>query len=351
MTAQGVIRGKRDEFGERYKPKTTRFYASWQPNEQFILRTGRISVPIRPGTAYRDVGMAYPWPMSQVDTYGIEDTVHGLDLRWRHSLGNWILQIQPYWGNRKRFAIDSIGGLAVQLSLFDDFNIVLNRMQTKNRADLRTPMRTIATNFLSTTIYQQTYNTLTGMGMPADIAAAQAQQSVEANAALILDSANTLVAEPYFDDTIRQRNWSLGFSYEKHDWLIIGEYMNIRNLNFGTKTPDWNLTVGHYFGNFMPYIEYARAKSSPPTRLLVPTNPLNLPFAAQLNAMSASAPPGGCKIYALGANYAFARGWDIKAEVRRTVPKDGTFFALKRDGVSSYTRPVNQYTITVNHVF
>ena len=214
---------------DQVHPQTTWAYLRWRPNEHWETRLGRIRQPLFLITEEFDVGYAWPWVRPPVELYGLagESTwVDGGQLRYRMPLGDYTFSIDSHYG---QFSLDRdpyyklkntySTGVAVSLS---DANLTLRASVVQAHVQLDAPRL----QGLQALIYQQ----------------------------------NPQVADDYAVDDIPKQNYAnLGLRYEDGDWLVMSEYvrlwLNTRSL------PDkqaYYLTVGHVFGDWTPYITYAR---------------------------------------------------------------------------------------------
>ena len=85
-----------------YNPKLEWGYLSYEANEQFTLRFGRMRRPIYNLSDYFQVSYAYPWIRPPLEVYSrdlaIYDSVNGINGRYQLPLGNWDFATEVYLG-------------------------------------------------------------------------------------------------------------------------------------------------------------------------------------------------------------------------------------------------------------
>jgi hypothetical protein len=266
---------------DQVAPQTTWAYLRWRPNEHWETRLGRIRQPLFLITEEFDVGYAWPWVRPPVELYGLagESTwVDGGQLRYRMPLGDYTFSIDSHYG---QFSLDRdpyysvkntySTGVAVSLS---DANLTLRASVLQAHVQLDAP----GLQGLQALIYQQ----------------------------------NPQVADDYAVDDIPRQNYAnLGLRYEDGDWLVMSEYvrlwLNTRSL------PDkqaYYLTVGHVFGDWTPYVTYARQDVLSSLR----EDRLTGRAAAATNALLANSNTDQ-HTYSAGVRWDFSAGMALKAQV------------------------------------
>jgi hypothetical protein len=216
-----------------------------------------------------------------VELYGLagESTwVDGGQLRYRMPLGDYTFSIDSHYG---QFSLDRdpyysvkntySTGVAVSLS---DANLTLRASVLQAHVQLDAP----GLQGLQALIYQQ----------------------------------NPQVADDYAVDDIPRQNYAnLGLRYEDGDWLVMSEYvrlwLNTRSL------PDkqaYYLTVGHVFGDWTPYVTYARQDVLSSLR----EDRLTGRAAAATNALLANSNTDQ-HTYSAGVRWDFSPGMALKAQV------------------------------------
>ncbi len=93
-TAQLVARGIED-----YEVSAEWAYISYQVNDNFQWRMGRLRMPLYTYSDYLDVGYAYHWIRAPREVYYLPfNNIQGLDFLWNYSVGSWDGSVQMYTG-------------------------------------------------------------------------------------------------------------------------------------------------------------------------------------------------------------------------------------------------------------
>lgn len=208
--------------------QTTWAYWRWQLDEHWETSLGRFRHPLFMITEEFDIGYAWPWVRPPVELYslaGESNYVDGGKLRWQTPVSDYTLGLTAFTGRlsldrKPRIEIDTqLSGLEAHLT---DGNLTLRASLVQADTQLDSPR-------------------------------------VEGIVGLI-DTQNPSVAEEYaVDDIDGQRYANLGLRYEDGRWLVMAEY--VRLWLESRSLPDkqaYYLTLGHTFGDFTPYVTYAR---------------------------------------------------------------------------------------------
>lgn len=161
-----------------------------------------------------------------------------------------------------------------------------------------------------------------------------------------LDPANA----KYFDDRGTQKTLGFSLAYDSNDWLMIGEIVARRYQSSTYREPSAGyLTVGHHFGNALPYVTLARLRSS------IPHNGPNAnpASAATLTAFYRGQQNSQSSL-ALGMAYDVSPGVQIKTQLDFIRPDAGSN-GLLFNHAPTYNRaspPVERlFSLSVDFVF
>lgn len=266
---------------DQVAPQTTWAYLRWRPNEHWETRLGRIRQPLFMITEEFDVGYSWPWVRPPVELYSLagESTwVDGGQLRYRMALGDFTLGIDTHYGQFKldrdpRYKIDNPYNTGVAVSLTDG-NLTLRASALQAHTKLESP----ALQGINNLIAKQ----------------------------------NPRVADDYaVDDIPVQRYGNLGLRYEDGDWLVMSEYVRLwLNTRALPDKQAYYLTVGHVFGDWTPYVSYARQD----VLSSLHENRLTGRAAGAVNALLERSNTDQ-HTYSAGVRWDFSAGMALKAQV------------------------------------
>lgn len=202
-------------------------YLTYRPTEAAAVRFGRMRTPLYMFSEYLDVGFAYPWVRPPVETYRVPFTYYdGISVDYVVELGDWNLLTNVAGGRSDPSVV--LGLRAEDCALI---NFTLNKDAWTARI-----------GYTQTTV-----------------------QSDDAKLDTIqtgLDQlySNGYLAEPYeilgADNTAEYV--SFGGMYDDGNWQIIAEATEL-HWEDSLVLDGWSnyLTVGHRFGEILPYVTYA----------------------------------------------------------------------------------------------
>lgn len=273
----------------------TRVQVSWaylraQLDPRWSVKVGRFRTP---GYLYADtldVGYAYPWVRPPVDLYTTAATFHSNDgvlLQYRVPLSNGRLQIEPYigrttgdvrWGGSTpaRLQLRQVGVATSLTQGATEFFGVLSR----NRESV------------SRDSYDQLLAQCRAMGVaPCD---------------------------DYDYGKPTNAQYDLGVRHDDQRWMIAAElaYNAPGNRALSRQLAAY-VSVGHYFGDLLPYITWSRLRALGP-RSETRFGPLNPIFSARL----ANQPQQHS--WSVGVRWDFTPGLALKAQLDRVRPDGGS---------------------------
>lgn len=353
---QGVARA-----GNNFDPQLRMGYVRQQLGNEFAARVGRIRSPLYLDSDVVEIGYAYLMTRPPLPLYGIANniaSVDGGDLQWRHTFGNTAILLQGYYGQndyKQRFynlepveeadaKLRDIRGLAISATI-PNVTVRLSRTWVRSFT-MRSP---------------QVSRLNGGIG-----ATAAGLQGIAANpflpaatAAALLDKARQIqgFANPFDNQPIYT---SLGFDASLDAWRFLGEWtlFDSRSQMVG-KYEGYQFTLGRSFGDWTPYVSYARQRRKSPSldtsafadTGLDPT--LDGGLAAMRAALDQAAAFSDLSMRSIsaGVRYDFREGMALKAQYDNfRTPNDMTsgYFAVSRLPLD---RNVNLFTVALDVVF
>ncbi|MGB5246254.1 MAG: hypothetical protein WBM54_06205 [Woeseia sp.] len=309
-TGQLVIRGEDD-----FKPEIEWAYLSFAATDNLTFRAGRLRPPFFVVSDYFDVGYAYPWARPVEEVYINIPFTHyeGVDAVYRHSLGDWDMTLQGYYGSEDgdmeyrgsqiERALDNFGGIA---ATFD--RNALSLRASHHRADL-------------------TFDSINARPLLAALratpfASVADDLGIEQEAAAFTEVAAT---------------------YDTEYWFVRAEATTTEfERGMVADQQSWYVTIGKYFEKFTPYLTYSELFADPDDGYSDPlprgVDP-GLDFlAANVDAIIASSRNEWSAI-SIGTRWNLLDNLAAKAEV------------TKVDRVSAGGTDFNVYSLVVNVLF
>lgn len=217
-----------------YHPMVEWANVKYQATPDLSLRFGRIALPIFLAADYRKVGYIYPWVRPPVEVYGAIPISNsdGVDAsyRWnRHGLKNVT---QVFFGRTK--------------------------MELNNRTRLEA--RRLA-GFSNTTEYG-----------PASVrlSAGTTELTLDVVREFFdgmrqFGPQGAALADHYDVDHKRASVVSIGASYDPGNWFAMGEMSRMQSRSFLGDTTSMYASTGYRFGDFTPYLSFARVRANSAT--------------------------------------------------------------------------------------
>lgn len=202
-------------------------YLTYRPIDAASVRFGRMRTPLYMFSEYLDVGFAYPWVRPPVETYRVPFTYYdGISLDYVLELGSWNLLTNVAGGQSDPNVVLGLRAEDVALA-----NVTLSR-----------DAWTFRVGYTSTTV--------------------QSDDSRLVNLQSAVDGLYNfgLLSEPYqvLGDDNHAEYISFGGMYDDGKWQIIAEATEL-HWEDSLVLDGWSnyMTVGHRFGEIMPYVTYA----------------------------------------------------------------------------------------------
>lgn len=202
-------------------------YLRYRPTDWMDIKLGRFLTPFYQISEQMYVGYTQPWVRPPREVYGLVGQV------------------------------DHTDGIAVRFRLpTDAFSTTVDMtvgQYSTSESGIELAVRPLITTVLTVARDEWT------------VRAMAARAPLHASGAY-LESLNALLNQPgashRYDLTEEKDTWyfNLGFKYQSADWLASAEYVNIsaNNNHAIAESHAYNLTLGHTWGQTLPYITYSR---------------------------------------------------------------------------------------------
>lgn len=202
-------------------------YLTYRPMDAASVRFGRMRTPLYMFSEYLDVGFAYPWVRPPVETYRVPFTYYdGISIDYVLEIGSWNLLTNVAGGQSDPNVVLGLRAEDVGLA-----NVTLSR-----------DAWTFRVGYTSTTVQSD------------DSRLVSLQSAVDG----LFNFG--LLSEPYqvLGDDNYAEYISFGGMYDDGKWQIIAEATEL-HWEDSLVLDGWSnyLTVGHRFGEIMPYVTYA----------------------------------------------------------------------------------------------
>lgn len=327
-------------------------FLSWRPSNDWLVRLGRVRVPLYLNSENMDVGATFDFARLPAEVYTTAQTTDGdgvnVSKTWNLDVGE--LTLQGYWGsartNYRFYRRDDVpsllssgpyfvpvkmdaGGLALTLQHEDNtFRIGVHDTYTQITDDQAMPVTFPYVAIMPGVGYYQTSNLLPGPGVRTET------------------NIHTLVFTLGADAVVGN-----GFR-------VMGEYVrrDVRDILTGPDSQAAYLAVLKPIGAWTPYVSVAHLEPTPRTRDLY--NKVNgniFPGATALNATQRAGADGILAFdqttWALGTSYRMTPQAKLKAEWARTRSGDMSNFIDAPQGGESGNKTLNVFSLSYNMVF
>lgn len=313
-------------------------YLTYDFNDQWQIKAGKLRMPLFYYSDSIDVGYSYSWisPPMQLYNNKLFPTFEGGNISYSASLGDYSLRLEGLYGYYNNDYV-MIGGTRLDAEArIDDmygFNLNLGSGSYNVRLAYHTGMSKTSMDFLK----------------PLQTALAQAG---------FTDSAATLAA------TGPVEVYSVGLNYESFSGFLRGEWVRtVTELNLSPTQTSYYITVGKYLDDWTLHLTFACAENTRtrPSAELQPyvADPTLNPMLAQLAAgyyyTYERIPTGGLNSVTVGTRWDFRPDMAFKLDVsylKETSPYSGFFISRDSDYLqNSETRTGTLYQIGWEWVF
>lgn len=311
-----------------YKPTIEWGNLRYQVSQSLSVRLGRIALPVLMAAEYRKVGYSVPWVRTPVEVYGLVPitTSDGVDASLRTRHGPVTNTIKASWGHNHMRLGEGYGSAEIN--------------QLVGASDV--------VEFGATT--------LRAGYIRGDLDVPAVQPFFDAFRAFGTRGAS--LAERYELNDKKASVLSIGGSYDPGAWFVTAEWARSRTHSLLGDKQGWYTGGGYRFGDFTPYITYARVHTrTPQSDSGISTAGLPRAAAASAVALNASlnrylASSPNQRTVAVGARWDFARNVALKMQYDRISlgPNSwGTLVNVQPGFISGGT--VHVATVTVDFVF
>jgi len=215
-------------------------YLDYKFNDEWSVRVGRFGFASYLYSENLKVGAAYPWARLPSEIYsqlGGLYSENGIAVLYRHAMDDWILRVQPSFGEEKleEFKVNKIKQLSASLS---NENLTLH----------------IGSGFASADVDDASKAALT-IGLDGALAGfGYSQTDIEQYNAALHSSVKFNNLHASFSD--------VGFLYDDGRWFAAGELSALRFKGFVSDFNAGYISAGRYVGKWLPYVLYGQYKSA-----------------------------------------------------------------------------------------
>jgi hypothetical protein len=310
-----------------YRPAVEWANINYEIYPDVSLRFGRIALPMFLAADYRKVGYAYPWARTPVEVYGAIPFSHsdGVDATWRWTSGNLKNVTHGFFG-RTEVAVSANSRLKAR---------ALTGVANTTEIGAFTFRVSVLTTELSLAELDGYFDSLRQFGPQ-----------------------GAALAEHYALEQKRTTAVSIGANYDPGEWFAMGELGHMHSRSFIGATSGLYASAGYRFGDFTPYLSYARVRSDSgtdePGLDLAGLAPATATTGANLNAylgwLLTTIPAQ--RTVSIGTRWDCATDVALKLQFDRITPLDGSrgTFVNVQPGFRS-GRGVNVASAVLDFVF
>lgn len=336
--------------------RTAWAFVAWRPDNDWLVRAGKLRVPFFLRSEHLDVGATYDEARLPAEIYGVVPTndFQGVHVTRSWDVADGDLNLDAYWGSAKQtkriWLREGMAGQVPAGAMFRDV--------TTDAAGLVTTWSG-STSKARLGVHRIIVKPTDGRGLPVRPSWAQLGPGIG------YWQTSSELPGPGVEMTDTIENWFLTAGGEvtpAAGWRLTGEFGRIRQ--FGTErsleTKGGYLTLARELGAWTPYVTYSSLKSSARTRawthkLEETTVPSVVPGSDPLNAsmrLSADSVPTydqwSC---ALGGAYALSPTQKIKAEWLHTRARISSMYDLPAGEPLYRKRSVDVLSVNYNFTF
>lgn len=280
LVGQLVAKGR-----QNYETNADWAYVAFKANDQLRIRAGRFAAPFFLFSENRNVGQAYPWVRPPVELYGAVplDSLDGADILFRQPVGDWNLDAQLSLGGSRDDISTLSKAAGLNLAVSND-KLTVRAGYTQGKLDL-----TLGKNPFGNSTEQLGY-LMSQFGVDLDMREGDAS----------------------FAD--------IGALYDDGNWLVATEFGQLRLDRYLSDLDAGYLTVGHYFGKWLPYVMYSKSNTVQGDECLADLGPAFVNAPAPMKPTVAAAIYATCAgseqtSYSAGVRYDATKQVSIKLEL------------------------------------
>lgn len=343
-----------DEDGDsRWAPRLSWGFLSWRPDDDWLLRVGKLRIPMYLGAESMDVGVSFDYARLPIEVYSIAPTLDftGASVTRSWDVGRGELSVDGYWGktrsNWRQYARDGVPGYLAAGPVFASIDVVARGLALTYRNDgdqyrigVHEASSKLAdgTNWVDRPVLISPlpgvayYNLLPGPGMPER----RTMDMVIANAAM---------------DVGLGRQVRLGAEYAVRQ---------LKDMDRGVNSSAGYVSLLRRSGAWTPYVYYAWLRSDQDMiDLYHAVNGNRVPAwvpQADLINLSQRATADGLEIHdqqtwAVGSAYALTSSSKLKAEWARTRVGSGSSLVDAPAGSDVRFQSINVFSLSYSFVF
>ncbi|THB66968.1 MAG: hypothetical protein D6B27_05530 [Gammaproteobacteria bacterium] len=292
------------------------FYLNYDFNDKYSVKVGRFLNDVFFMSRYKYVGYAYPW-------------------------------IRPPRELYSQAAYDDITGIGFQYDdCFESFNITLHAAYTSDNRDVGLLNWKKKEKIINVSITDKDDTLELRLGYSRSKGSYNKREVLEPYYSDILVrmgyprfladmAANTIVSEDWFDaDNIKSQFYSIGFRYEDHNILILGEYAENKTTDMSPSPSGYYITFGYQFDKIQPHITFSQGDHKDMyDKYFKAKNPVNEGFNELLvNTVYNLGYGFEQKRITYGLRYDPIRNLAVKAEIHKIYANGGRgYFTLPMD--------------------
>jgi hypothetical protein len=342
-----------EDSDSRWAPRLSWGFLSWRPNDDWLLRVGKLRIPMYLGAESMDVGVSFDYARLPIEVYSIAPTQDftGASVTRSWDVGRGELSVDGYWGktrsNWRQYARDGVPGYLAAGPVFASIDVVARGLALTYRNDgdqyrigVHEASSKLAdgTNWVDRPVLISPlpgvayYNLLPGPGMPER----RTMDMVIANAAM---------------DVGLGRQVRLGAEYAVRQ---------LKDMDRGVNSSAGYVSLRRRSGAWTPYVYYAWLRSDQDmVDLYHAVNCKRVPAwvpQADLINLSQRATADGLEIHdqqtwAVGSAYALTPSSKLKAEWARTRVGSGSSLVDAPAGSDVRFQSINVFSLSYSFVF
>ena len=130
-----------EDSDSRWAPRLSWGFLSWRPNDDWLLRVGKLRIPMYLGAESMDVGVSFDYARLPIEVYSIAPTQDftGASVTRSWDVGRGELSVDGYWGktrsNWRQYARDGVPGYLAAGPVFASIDVVARGLALTYRND------------------------------------------------------------------------------------------------------------------------------------------------------------------------------------------------------------------------
>lgn len=130
-----------EDSDSRWAPRLSWGFLSWRPDDDWLLRVGKLRIPMYLGAESMDVGVSFDYARLPIEVYSIAPTLDftGASVTRSWDVGRGELSVDGYWGktrsNWRQYARDGVPGYLAAGPVFASIDVVARGLALTYRSD------------------------------------------------------------------------------------------------------------------------------------------------------------------------------------------------------------------------